>query len=86
MKQDRKSVRGSRREILTSQINYFHKRVLKGLFDYQKIRQLNLPIGSGAVESLIRQAVNLRLKGNGKFCLQAQCRNNFTRSLSVAFR
>ena len=31
---------------------------------------MKLPIGSGAVESLIRQAVNLRLKGNGKFWLK----------------
>ena len=53
--------------MMSSQINYFSKRVSKGLFDYNKISQLNLPIGSGAVESLIRQAVNLRLKGNGKF-------------------
>ncbi|MGK7935626.1 MAG: ISLre2 family transposase [Xenococcaceae cyanobacterium] len=95
MKQYRKSVRGSRRQILTSQINYFSKRVSKGLFDYNKISQLNLPIGSGAVESLIRQAVNLRLKGNGKFWLQhnaeiilhARCQwlsgnwNNFTDSI-----
>ena len=70
MKQYRKSVRGSRRQILTKEINYFSKRLSKGLFDYNKISQLNLPIGSGAVESLIRQAVNLRLKGNGKFWLQ----------------
>ena len=70
MKQSRKSVRGSRRQILTSQINYFNKRVAKGLFDYKKVSQLNLPIGSGAVESLIRQARDLRLKGNGKFWLQ----------------
>ena len=27
-------------------------------------------MGSGAIESLIRQAVNLRLKGNGKFWLR----------------
>ncbi len=95
MKQSRKLVRGSRRQILTSQINYFHKRASKGLFDYKKISQLNLPIGSGAVESLIRQAVNLRLKGNGKFWLQhnaeiilhARCQwlsgnwNNFTDSI-----
>jgi hypothetical protein len=49
---------------------WFHKRLSKGLFDYKKISQLNLPIGSGAVESLIRQARDLRLKGNGKFWLQ----------------
>ncbi len=30
---------------------------------------MKLPIGSGAVESLIRQVVNLRLKGTGKFWL-----------------
>ncbi|MBW4641085.1 MAG: hypothetical protein KME05_23285 [Gloeocapsa sp. UFS-A4-WI-NPMV-4B04] len=28
-----------------------------------------MPIGSGAIESLMRQVVNLRLKGNGKFWL-----------------
>ena len=95
MKQYRKSVHGSRRQILNSQINYFHKRVSKGLFNYHKISQLNLPIGSGAVESLIRQARDLRLKGNGKFWLQhnaeiilhARCQwlsgnwNNFTDSI-----
>jgi hypothetical protein len=30
---------------------------------------MHLPIGSGAIESLIRQVINLRLKGNGKFWL-----------------
>ena len=70
MKHHQKSIRGSRRQILTREINYFSKRLSKGLFDYNKITQLKLPIGSGAVESLIRQAVNLRLKGNGKFWLQ----------------
>ena len=95
MKQQRKSIRGSRRKVLTSQIDYFNKRLSKGLFNYEKIAQLNLPIGSGAVESLIRQAVNLRLKGNGKFWLKenaeiilhSRCQwlsgswNNFTNSI-----
>ncbi len=110
MKHHRKSTRGQKREIINSQINYFSKRASKGLFDYDKIRQLNLPIGSGAIESLIRkrpspesnsgacearQAVNLRLKGNGKFWLQqnaeillhSRCQwlsgswNNFTNSI-----
>lgn len=71
MKQKRKSIRGSRRKILTSQINYFNKPLHQGKFNYHKIAQLNLPIGSGAIESLIRQAVNLRLKGNGKFWLES---------------
>lgn len=70
MKHHRKSSRASRRKIMTNQINYFDKRRNKGLLNYDKISQLNLPIGSGAVESLIRQAINLRLKGNGKFWLK----------------
>ena len=95
MKQVRKSSRGSRRKIMTNQINYFDKRRNKGLLNYDKISQLSLPIGSGAVESLIRQAVNLRLKGNGKFWLEenaeiilhARCQwlsgawSNFTNSI-----
>ncbi len=70
MEQITKYSRGSRRKIMTNQINYFDKRRNKSLLNYDKISQLNLPIGSGAVESLIRQAVNLRLKGNGKFWLE----------------
>jgi hypothetical protein len=69
MKQLIKSIRGCR-QLMTNQINYFSKRLLKGLFNYAEIAELNLPIGSGAIESLIRQAINLRLKGNGKFWLQ----------------
>jgi hypothetical protein len=38
-------------------------------FAYPQVKALNLPISSGAIESLIRQVVNLRLKGNGKFWL-----------------
>ena len=54
-----------------------------------------LLIADGAIESLIRQAVNLRLKGNGRFWLKenaeillhARCQwlsaswNNFTNSI-----
>ena len=53
--QENETFRGQKREIITSQINYFTKRVSKRLFDYDKIAQLNFPIGSGAVENLIRQ-------------------------------
>lgn len=38
-------------------------------FAYAQVQHMNLPIGSGAIESLIRQVVNLRLKGAGKFWL-----------------
>lgn len=44
---------------------YRHRRL-----NYTQIAAQNLPIGSGAIESLIRQVVNLRMKGNGKFWLR----------------
>lgn len=34
---------------------------------YDRFRRMNLPMGSGAVESCVRRLVNLRLKGNGIF-------------------
>ncbi|MHC5854933.1 MAG: ISLre2 family transposase, partial [Nostoc sp.] len=40
------------------------------LLKYNLVASQKLPLGSGAVESLIRQAVNLRMKGNSKFWLQ----------------
>ncbi len=63
----RKQSRGQRRQIMTAQINYLNKGFEKGRLNYAQVAKNNLPIGSGAVESLIRQVVNLRLKGNGKF-------------------
>jgi hypothetical protein len=54
---------------MTAQINYLSLGFEKGRLNYDQISSINLPIGSGAVESLIRQVVNLRLKGNGKFWL-----------------
>jgi hypothetical protein len=38
---------------------------------YVDFRQRGLPLGSGAIESSIRRVINLRLKGNGKFWLEA---------------
>ena len=60
MKTIRKKARGSRRQIMTSQINYLTKGCEKGRLNYDQVAALKLPIGSGAVESLIRQVVNLR--------------------------
>ncbi len=51
---------GERRKNLDRVRNYFLKGNKEGRFNYHKISSLKLPIGSGAVESLIRQAVNLR--------------------------
>ena len=61
--------RGDRRSIMTSQIGYFTKGQQAGRLNYSQVAARRLPIGSGAIESLIRQVVNLRLKGNGKFWL-----------------
>jgi hypothetical protein len=63
-------ISGERRKNVDREINYFIKGNKEGRFNYHKISSLKLPIGSGAVESLIRQVVNLRLKGNSKFWLK----------------
>ncbi len=52
---------------LNKDIKHLIKIQKKDRINYPLILQKKLPIGSGAIESLIRQAVNLRLKGNGKF-------------------
>ncbi len=55
------------KDSLTSEINHLVKLEKDERINYHLIAELKLPLGSGAIESLIRQAVNLRLKGNGKF-------------------
>ena len=89
---------GERRKNLDKEINYFLKGHKEGRLNYHQIASLKLPIGSGAVESLIRQAVNLRMKGNSKFWLKynaeiilharcqwiAGCWNNFCNSILTA--
>lgn len=54
------------KDSLTSEINHLVKLQKAKRINYHLISELKLPLGSGAIESLIRQAVNLRLKGNGK--------------------
>lgn len=49
--------------------DYFLRHQEKGRLDYARFKAQQLPIGSGVVESLIRQVVNLRLKSSGKFWL-----------------
>ncbi|MEO1433580.1 MAG: hypothetical protein AAFV71_31875 [Cyanobacteria bacterium J06633_8] len=61
---------GERRKNLDREINYFIKGNKEGRFKYHKISKIKLPIGSGAVESLIRQAVNLRMKGLGQILVK----------------
>jgi hypothetical protein len=65
-----KNISGESRTIINSQIQYFTKFHRHGRLSYSQVAGMKMPIGSGAIESLIRQVVNLRLKGNGKFWLQ----------------
>lgn len=69
MKRLRKPTRKQRRSRLTLEINCLTKIWSAGRLNYPQIAALKLPLGSGAIESLIRQVVNLRLKGNGKYWL-----------------
>ncbi len=64
-----KNISGEHRSIINSQIQYFTKFYQQGRLTYSHIAAMKMPIGSGAIESLIRQVINLRLKGNGKFWL-----------------
>jgi hypothetical protein len=64
------SATGERGKILVRERNYILKAYRRRLLKYNEVAFLKLPLGSGAVESLIRQVVNLRMKGNGKFWLK----------------
>lgn len=60
---------GEHQKTLAGELAYFTKGQQQQRLNYSKIAAMNLPIGSGAIESLIRQVVNLRLKGTGRFWL-----------------
>ena len=55
---------------LEKEIKHLVKLQENDRINYPLISDKKLPLGSGAIESLIRQAVNLRLKGNGKFWIR----------------
>ena len=57
-------------KILVKQRDYLLRAYRQGRLNYSKVLARKLPIGSGAIESLIRQVVNLRMKGNSKFWLK----------------
>ena len=60
---------GERQHCIAAQLAYFTKGQQQERLNYSQAAAMKLPIGSGAIESLIRQVVNLRLKGIGKFWL-----------------
>jgi hypothetical protein len=53
--------RGRNSKAIATQRNYFIRN--RARMDYAGIAALNLPIGSGAIESAVRRVINLRLKG-----------------------
>ncbi len=57
--------RGRHSKAITTERNYFVRNQHR--IAYPKLKALQLPIGSGAVESAVRRVVNLRLKGPGIF-------------------
>ena len=61
---------GERCTTMTQQRDYLLRAYREGRLNYPEIIEKKLPIGSGAIESLIRQVVNLRIKGNSKFWLK----------------
>jgi hypothetical protein len=63
-----KLVRGRNAKDVKKHINYF--RTHKERMRYDILAERGLPIGSGAVESCIRQVVNMRLKGTGIFWIK----------------
>lgn len=61
---------GKKLKDLQREYNYFLKHQTNGRLNYPSFIIKGLPIGSGVVESLIRQVVNLRLKGCSKSWLK----------------
>jgi len=61
---------GERCKTMVIQRNYLLRAYRERRLNYAKVITQKLPIGSGAIESLIRQVVNLRIKGNSKFWLK----------------
>ena len=58
------------KKALEKEIKHLVKLQENDRINYPLMAEKKLPLGSGAIESLIRQAVNLRLKGNGKFWIR----------------
>ena len=63
----KKVCKGAKNTLLKRERNFFIKHWEDGHLCYGILKSLNLPIGSGAVESAIRRVINMRLKGAGIF-------------------
>jgi len=63
----RETTAWTRNKELKRERNYFFYHYKNGNLNYLKIKNENLPIGSGAMESAVRRVINQRLKGCGIF-------------------
>ena len=61
---------GNKVKDIQREYNYFLNHHVNGRLNYAYFSRQGWPIGSGVVESLIRQVVNLRLKGCSKSWLK----------------
>ena len=61
--------RGRHSKKIATERDYFVSN--KNRMRYQILKEQNLPIGSGAIESVVRRVVNLRLKGASIYWLEA---------------
>jgi hypothetical protein len=61
---------GEHSKNLVQERNYLLRSYREERLNYAEILAHQLPIGSGAIESSIRQFINLRMKGNSKFWLK----------------
>jgi hypothetical protein len=60
---------GRNSKLINREMSYFENNLPR--MQYAKARNCKLPIGSGPMESAIRRVINLRMKGNGIFWLDA---------------
>jgi hypothetical protein len=67
IKRSKETTARTRNKELKRERNYFLDHYKNGNLDYLKIKNENLPIGSGAIESAVRRVINQRLKGCGIF-------------------
>lgn len=65
----RQITRGRNSKLLAREMSYFENNMRR--MQYARARNCKLPIGSGPMESAIRRVINLRMKGNGIFWLEA---------------
>ena len=60
---------GERQKTLAGQLAYFTKGQQHQRLNYSQVTAMKLPIGSGAIESLIRQVVNLLGLALSRYCV-----------------